>query len=587
MTEEALIHNTTTSTTTTTEMNGVKRDFDDASWSNSQDDASQSPPVGNNGNASAIKRDTRTGAGSDAAVTSVKQPPVALVDDDDDDTDYIIVSDREDGHGSKLELPAEPDGTLTISTLAHSFPDAIGLKYRNPTTGIFRALGVDSAGVRILAPKGGWRNREFVVIFRPKESAAPAVAPPYVTTNTIGGGESAVAPKRRLDDETGREGDSVASMSKSQRVDEYESPSVVRKTCDLVVLNLPFKTTSEGLKAYFEKFGEVVVAEIKTDFRTGQPKGFGFVQMCEWDAQCKVLEQYEHFIDGRMTQVKIPNSRGREHDGQPSPSHHRAPAPPPAFVPEPRSSEGICTKMYVGRVPVNFSQEDIRSFFDKEAKKFGHHAQVEHVLIPKPHRGFAFVTFNDPEVTKKIIRISDFVINGVSVCVSAASPKEQQQNQPPSQSQGPPPSGSYGYGYGYAGRGPPREAPGYGPRDDQPWNGSGWSGHPGESAGYGQPGGYAGYGSGYGAYGQGRGGGPPQPTAANAASDNNLHAAWSAFWATLQGQPGQSGGGQNAQSAMQSWQWAAAMGQNPAGQQPATPDSAQPQSAAGTWPGKS
>lgn len=87
-------------------------------------------------------------------------------------------------------------------------------------------------------------------------------------------------------------------------------------------------------------------------------------------------------------------------------------------------------------------------------------------MIPKPHRGFAFVTFNDPEVTKKIIRVSDFVINGVSVCVSAASPKEQ-QNQPPSQSQGPPPSGSYGYGYGYAGRGPPRDPPGYGPVSDE------------------------------------------------------------------------------------------------------------------------
>jgi RNA recognition motif-containing protein len=127
--------------------------------------------------------------------------------------------------------------------------------------------------------------------------------------------------------------------------------------------------------------------QIKTDFRSGQPKGFGFVQMYDYESQCKVLEQYEHFIDGRMTQVKIPNSRGREHDGPSSVPHHRPPVAAPApFVPVPvevRTSEGICTKMYVGRVPANFTQEEIRSFFDKEAKKFGHHAQVSILICTK------------------------------------------------------------------------------------------------------------------------------------------------------------------------------------------------------------
>jgi hypothetical protein len=60
---------------------------------------------------------------------------------DDDDCDYIVVTDHDDETGTKLELPSEIDGSLTIATLTHSFPDAIGLKYRNTNTGIYRALG--------------------------------------------------------------------------------------------------------------------------------------------------------------------------------------------------------------------------------------------------------------------------------------------------------------------------------------------------------------------------------------------------------------------------------------------------------------
>lgn len=85
-----------------------------------------------------------------------------------------------------------------------------------------------------------------------------------------------IAMKRRLDDvdvgtTVGRErfetDSSLSSHYKSTRLDsaaEFDSSfASVRKTCDLVVLNLPFKTTNDALKAYFEKFGEVVVAEVR------------------------------------------------------------------------------------------------------------------------------------------------------------------------------------------------------------------------------------------------------------------------------------------------------------------------------------
>ena len=40
---------------------------------------------------------------------------------------------------------------------------------------------------------------------------------------------------------------------------------------------LSWQTTLEGLKTYFELFGELKDAALMTDKRTGTPKGFGFV----------------------------------------------------------------------------------------------------------------------------------------------------------------------------------------------------------------------------------------------------------------------------------------------------------------------
>jgi RNA recognition motif-containing protein len=70
--------------------------------------------------------------------------------------------------------------------------------------------------------------------------------------------------KRRLDEPTKRDMNDMGMMKygRNDLVDDRSSIGVVRKTCDLVVLNLPFKTTNDTLKTYFETFGEVVVAEV-------------------------------------------------------------------------------------------------------------------------------------------------------------------------------------------------------------------------------------------------------------------------------------------------------------------------------------
>lgn len=46
----------------------------------------------------------------------------------------------------------------------------------------------------------------------------------------------------------------------------------------LFIGGLSWQTTLEGLKYYFEKFGELTDSHLMTDKKTGQPKGFGFVR---------------------------------------------------------------------------------------------------------------------------------------------------------------------------------------------------------------------------------------------------------------------------------------------------------------------
>lgn len=77
---------------------------------------------------------------------------------------------------------------------------------------------------------------------------------------------------------------------------------------DLIVLGLPWKTTEQNLREYFETFGEVLMAQVKKDPKTGQSKGFGFIRFGSYESQMRVLAQ-RHMIDGRWCDVKVPNSK--------------------------------------------------------------------------------------------------------------------------------------------------------------------------------------------------------------------------------------------------------------------------------------
>eukprot|EP00088_Acartia_fossae_P009051 TRINITY_DN14365_c0_g2_i1.p1 TRINITY_DN14365_c0_g2~~TRINITY_DN14365_c0_g2_i1.p1 ORF type:complete len:505 (-),score=192.87 TRINITY_DN14365_c0_g2_i1:863-2377(-) len=277
---------------------------------------------------------------------------------------YVVVS--EDEAGEAIELPVEEaDGTVLLTTLAAQFPGACGLKFRNPETRAWRGLRL--ADGRFFPPADtGWAaNTKFVVVMPKLENLE----------------------KQRKQDEYG-EGSTGGAGAKIKKHEK-------NKCSDLIVLGLPWKTTEKELREYFEPFGEVLMAQVKKDIKTGQSKGFGFIRFAVYECQMRVLAQ-RHMIDGRWCDVKIPNSK----EGQ---------------------VQQVPCKVFVGRCTEDINADDLRDYFSK----FG---EVTDVFIPKPFRAFSFITFLDPEVAQSLCG-EDHIVKGVSVHVSNAAPKSDHSRQ--------------------------------------------------------------------------------------------------------------------------------------------------------------
>lgn len=162
--------------------------------------------------------------------------------------EYVVVSAGE--HDEPIELPAEEDGSLLLSTVAAQFAGACGLKYRCGG----RLRGLRAADARVLPPAEGWAAHRYWCAF-PRE--APRARP---------------------------------------------------RCSDLIVLGLPWRTGEDAVREYFSAFGELLMVQVKRDARTGLSKGFGFVKFAEYEAQLRALGR-RHMIDGRWCDVRIPNSR--------------------------------------------------------------------------------------------------------------------------------------------------------------------------------------------------------------------------------------------------------------------------------------
>ena len=79
----------------------------------------------------------------------------------------------------------------------------------------------------------------------------------------------------------------------------------------IYVGNLPYNVTEDEIRDLFSQYGNVVSVSIITDRETGQPRGFGFVEM-EEGANEAISALDSHSLGGRNLRVNEarPKERG-------------------------------------------------------------------------------------------------------------------------------------------------------------------------------------------------------------------------------------------------------------------------------------
>jgi RNA recognition motif-containing protein len=77
----------------------------------------------------------------------------------------------------------------------------------------------------------------------------------------------------------------------------------------LYVGNLPFSATEADVKALFERHGTVDSVKLINDRDTGKPRGFGFVDMAQNEAQAAVQALNGFEMDGRALRINEAQER--------------------------------------------------------------------------------------------------------------------------------------------------------------------------------------------------------------------------------------------------------------------------------------
>lgn len=70
----------------------------------------------------------------------------------------------------------------------------------------------------------------------------------------------------------------------------------------IYVGNLPFSASDDQIRTMFSEFGAVDSVSLVTDRQTGQPRGFGFVEMSS-GADEAIVALHEKDMDGRSLKV--------------------------------------------------------------------------------------------------------------------------------------------------------------------------------------------------------------------------------------------------------------------------------------------